>query len=130
MDTRASELSDVILTTSSDRYASHDESWRRQVAELHRSLQLGGVDIRREERSVDGKKAGIEVVILALGSAGVVKAANDAFRAWLGRDRSRHVRLVVMQEGRESSLELSADLMSDETVRHILSLTATSKPDA
>jgi hypothetical protein len=63
---------------------------------------------------------GLEAIILALGSAGAITAAVEAFKAWLSRDRSRHVVLSWADGDEEHRIELVGDRLSEESVRTAL----------
>lgn len=65
-------------------------------------------------------KTGIESVVLALGSAGVISAVVEVLRVWLSRDRPRRVRLSWVQNGDRRELELSADNLSEEGTQRVL----------
>ena len=57
------------------------------------------------------------MIILALGSAGAITAAVEAFKAWLNRDRSRHVVLSWADGDDEHRIELVGDRLSEDSVR-------------
>lgn len=117
-----SAVGEVVVEAKSDHYDPSNQVWRDQVVALRRSLQAADIGgIRRVERPVEGRKAGIELIVLALGSSGAIKAATDVFRAWLQRDRSRRIRLTVTKgDGKPLAVELDADSASDATIREIM----------
>ena len=127
-DERAQDR-DVLLQVTSERYSGNDAGWVRQVAELRRALQEAGIPLRREELPTEGMKAGTEVILVSLGSAGVITAAVEIFRLWLQRDRSRKIVLSVDQDGRRTNVTLDADSISDATAGEIVTAVARRQPN-
>jgi hypothetical protein len=73
------------LTPGSDRFDPNDVRWARQVDGLWRALEEQAGVVQRSIVQVPGKKGGVDVIILALGSAGAISAAVEVIRMWLGR---------------------------------------------
>lgn len=108
---------DVVVEADSDQFDPNDPGWRAQLVALRKALQDADVDdVRREERPVPGHKAGLEVIIVALGTSGAITAAVEVFRSWLSRDRDRRVRLRFQDGDREVIVEVEANTSSDATV--------------
>ena len=128
-DSRETETPDPVLLSIeavSGRYNDpSDKRWVDQVVDLVDQLRadVGGVRRRRE---VDpGQKGGLDTLVLALGSAGAFQAAVAIFRAWLARDRSRRLKLVVTDaEEREHSFELSGDSIDSRTFTAVAEVVA------
>jgi hypothetical protein len=91
---------------------------RSELVELHDALSraVEGYDAE----AAPAGKTGLEVIILALGSAGAITAAVEAFKAWLNRDRSRHVVLSWADGDEEHRIELVGDRLSEDSVRAAL----------
>jgi hypothetical protein len=107
----------VVVEADSDQFDQNDPGWRSQLVALRRALQDADVDdVRREERPAPGHKAGIEVIIVALGTSGAITAAVEVFRSWLSRDRERRLRVKYRDGDREVTLEVEANKASDDTV--------------
>jgi Effector Associated Constant Component 1 len=89
-----------------------------ELAGLHDALSraVEGYDAEAAPAS----KTGLEAIILALGSAGAITAAVEAFKVWLSRDRSRHVVLSWADGDEEHRIELVGDRLSEESVRATL----------
>lgn len=68
-----------------------------------------------------GTKGGIDVIILALGSAGVFTAAVEFFRAWLQRDRTRSLEVTHTVDGREETIVIRGEAISDDVVATLAS---------
>ncbi|MFW9780638.1 MAG: hypothetical protein ACFFE8_17480 [Candidatus Heimdallarchaeota archaeon] len=80
---------EIVLDIQSDSFDPSDDRWIAQINELYRDLQSGVGNIRKEVLPQEGRRGGVETIILALGSAGAITAAVEIFKAWLGRDQSR-----------------------------------------
>lgn len=104
---------ELVLEATSEKYDPMDDRWQDQVAELLSELNRGAGKVRQESETVDGKKGAVATIILALGSAGAITAAVEIVKAWLARDQTRILRF----KRNEDVLEISANRMSEETVR-------------
>lgn len=62
----------------------------------------------------------VESIVLAMGSAGVLTAAVEVVRSWLGRDRRRSVAMSWHGDGGLESVTISGDNLHDESVRAIV----------
>ncbi|GAA2609938.1 effector-associated constant component EACC1 [Paractinoplanes durhamensis] len=100
---------DIEVSATSRRYAPDHPGWIKQRYELAAGLRSGvpGAEVR--STPVAGTKGAAEAVVVALGSAGAFTAALGAFKAWLGRDRTRTVTLTWQHDGREDRVTLDAD---------------------
>lgn len=110
----------VSIQALSNRYDDADDRWLDQVSHLFADLrnEVGGV--KRQAKPAPGQKGAAETVILALGSAGAFAAAVDVFRAWLGRDRSRRLRIVLTdRQGRRREVEIQGDAVDNRTLREV-----------
>jgi membrane-associated two-gene conflict system component 1 (EACC1) len=114
----------------SDRYDQSDDRWLDQVADLIDRLHedVGGVQ-RGGAPPTAGQKGTAEALILALGSAGAFQAAVACFRAWLTRDRSRRLRLVITNaEGPPYTVEIAGDTIDSRTFHDVAELMARRLP--
>src|SRR5215471_9544 len=105
----------LTIEALSDRYDESDERWLEQVVDLVDRLRddVGAVERRREPAA--GQKGGVDALILALGSAGAFQAAVTGFRAWLARDRTRRLRLVVTDAARlRHTVEITGDTIDSQ----------------
>lgn len=104
------ERLDVSFAARHDRFDSEDARWRDQVAVLLDDIQTETGTLEREQVAVPGTKGGVEVLILALGSAGVFNAVVGIIRAWLERDKHRAVELTFTDaEGNSRTVQASAE---------------------
>ncbi|HEX6421057.1 MAG TPA: hypothetical protein VFZ77_21315 [Acidimicrobiales bacterium] len=62
----------------------------------------------------------VESIVLALGSAGVLTAAVEVVRSWLGRDRRRSVAMSWHEDGGLESVTISGDNLDDQSVGAIV----------
>jgi hypothetical protein len=106
------------LTPGSDRFDPNDVRWARQVDGLWRALAEQAGVVQRSIVQVPGKKGGVDVIILALGSAGAISAAVEVIRMWLGRDRSRSVEITTVDDvqGRRT-VTVRGESIDNETIR-------------
>jgi hypothetical protein len=119
----------LTIEALSDRYDQSDERWLDQVVDLVDRLRedVGAVERRREPAV--GQKGGVDALILALGSAGAFQAAVAVFRAWLGRDRTRRLRLVVTDtERRRHTVEITGDTIDSRTFHDVAEVMARRLP--
>jgi hypothetical protein len=105
----------ITLVPSSSRFEPDDDRWERQVAELRDALRAEVGPVTRKPVATDGGKGATEVIEAILG-AGAVKYAVEAFKYWLGRDRTRSL-TVELPDGR--TFTAGGDAIDTETM-HIL----------
>ncbi len=106
----------MVITPRSSRFDPSDDRWHEQVGEFGAALvrEVGGA--RRERIPVPGTKGGIELIVIALGSAGVFTAAVQFFTAWLHRDRTRSLEVTYTVDGREETIWISGESISNEVL--------------
>jgi hypothetical protein len=111
---------EVQLEPVSHRFDALDDRWLTQVRDFTTELEreVGGVTRRTE--AVPGAKGGIETIILALGSAGALTAAVEMFKAWLGRDDTRALKVSFSTGGEVQSVEITGEEVDDESVDAIM----------
>jgi len=107
---------DVTVVPASSARAEGDDRWSAEVVTLRESLKNIG-QIRMAGTTEPGQKGGAEVLILAIGTAGLIPQMVEGLRVWLARDRSRSAKVTWTEGGEERTVELSADPASDETLR-------------
>jgi len=110
----------VSIQAHSTRYHRDDPKWLDQVSHFFADLrnEVGGV--KRQTKPAQGQKGTVETVILALGSAGAFAAAVDVFKAWLARDRSRCLQIVLTdRQGRHRKVEIKGDAVDNKTLREV-----------
>ena len=107
------------IEPQSDKYDHSDDRWIDQVSGLKQDVRREVGGISREVEIEEGKKGGVESIILALGSAGAITAAVDIFKAWLSRDRTRSMEVSFEVEGRETKIKVSGTT-SDEDIRKFM----------
>jgi len=120
----------VAIEAWSERYDESDERWLDQVVDLVDQLRedVGGVQ-RRQEAAASGQKGAADALVLSLGSAGAFQAAVAIFRAWLARDRTRRLRLVVTDaQRRRQTVELSGDAIDGKTLHDVAEMIARRLP--
>jgi hypothetical protein len=109
---------ELAIEPSSDRYDADDDRWRDQVVGLYGDLRRDAGGLRSEGAPGEGEKGGIATTIVELATSGALTAAVEALRTWLGRDRSRKVRLTWSAGGQRESLTVQGDC-DEETFRAI-----------
>lgn len=110
---------ELVLEPRTDRFHADDDRWLAQVSLLFQELQreVGGVSRRHEP--VAGTKGGVEVVIMALGSAGAFTAGLEMLRSWLGRDRSRKLDISYTVDGRTETVSIAGDAIDKDAIARI-----------
>ena len=115
----------VELTPHSDRFDPDDVRWATQVGTLWQALTEEAGTVRRDATQVPGKKGGAETIILALGSAGAITAMVEVVKAWLGRDRSRSLKITsVDAAGGRRTITVHGEQIDDATMREALKVLA------
>ena len=109
---------EVSIEPHNDQYDPDDDRWQDQVASLYTDLSAE-VGATRRSRPVEGTKGAVDQVILALGSAGMVQAAVDCLRAWLGRDRDRRIDVRWEEDGASRSVTLSGEAVDVATIHEL-----------
>lgn len=116
------KITELRIEAESENLDPSDDRWIQQINLLLTDLQAEVGKVRKEVVPVQGRKGGIETIILALGSAGAITAAVEIFKAWLGRDRTRSLRLSTIKEGKEQTVFATGKGMSEETIKELLHL--------
>ena len=101
-------------------YDPSDDRWLDQVNELVSDLQRDVGNMHKEVQAVEGKKGGVEALILALGSAGAITAAVEMFKAWISRDQSRELEISVEHGGETRTVRVSASRMDKDDIRNFM----------
>jgi hypothetical protein len=115
---------ELFLEPETAKFDPADDRWREQVAAFYRDLddEVGG--LRREVTPVAESKGGVEAIILALGSAGVVPAAVQFFKSWLSRDRSRSLKVCWMEDGKRQCVSVEGDGIGQEALNVVAAAAA------
>lgn len=98
----------------SDRFDEGDPAWLDQYAELVGTMTHYGVPVSRESTTGAVHKGALETIVVAAGSGDGVRACADAWRAWLGRDRTRWIELIHPVDGADASVVLRAQDVTDD----------------
>lgn len=111
---------ELRLAPTSDRFDLTDDRWLDQVAALLADLRehVGDVDLRRA--AVPGAKGALDTIVLPLASAGAFTAAVEVLKSWLGRDRSRSVKVTWSDDGELQQLELGGTKVDDEAFQAVI----------
>ena len=114
------DIPKLRIMAESENYNPSDARWIKQVNALVADLQADVGKVRKEVIPIKGHKGGFETVILALGSAGAITAAVEIFKAWLGRDRTRSLRFSTIKEGKEETVVVTGEGMSEDTIKELM----------
>jgi hypothetical protein len=111
----------VGLRPQSDHFDLNDARWARQVGTLLVDLEEKVGTVRRRSSPARGTKGGTEAIILALGSAGAITGVVEVVKAWLGRDRSRSLEIITVDEGPgRRAVTVRGDQIDDATIREAI----------
>lgn len=113
---------EVELIAKSGRFDEQDDRWAAQVSQLIRELRQEGASVRIDQTPIPGSKGGVEAVILTLGSAGAFTAAVEVFKAWLARDRTRSLSIIVQDGVARRRLVIRGTDLDREGFRELSSL--------
>ncbi|MFX0200703.1 MAG: hypothetical protein ACFFCW_31675 [Candidatus Hodarchaeota archaeon] len=111
---------EMTIEAINEDYNPNDDRWIKQINQLYLDLQSEVGNVRKEVIPQEGRKGGLESIILALGSAGVITAAVDIFRAWLGRDRSRQLKLTTRVGNEVKEIVVSGTGISSASLEKFL----------
>jgi hypothetical protein len=111
---------ELLLEPSSERFDATDDRWLDQVTALVTDLRehVDGVTLRRD--TVPGAKGALSAIVVPLASAGAFTAAVEMLKAWLGRDRTRTVKVTWSGEGAVQQLELGGSRVDDQAFDEVL----------
>lgn len=130
-DERDTPGAHVVLSIEplSGSYDESDERWLHQVVDLVDQLREEVGVVQRRHEAAPGKKGAVDTMVIALGSARAFQAAVQVFRAWLARDVSRRMRLVVTDaQGHRRTVELEGDSIDNPTLRAMAEMVAQRLP--
>jgi len=111
---------EIRIDASSEKFDPNDSRWMEQTDSLYVDLNADVGKLRKEVQPVEGRKGGVEAIILALGSAGAFTAAVQIFRAWLERDRTRVLTLSIIKDGKEQSVTVSGKGMDGAAIQKLM----------
>lgn len=114
--TPAPEATEFFIAPVSSAYDPNDARWRNQVQMLLKSLEANVGPIRQNVTPVAGQKGGLVEIIVALGSAGAITASVEVFKAWLGQDKTRSVKITRKRGGKTETIEVSGKNISKEVL--------------
>jgi hypothetical protein len=80
---------EATITAGTGRFEEDDQRWLSQVADLKLALHKATGSVAQRRIAEPDSKGAVSDIILALGTAGVVTAAVECFKAWLRRDKTR-----------------------------------------
>jgi hypothetical protein len=107
---------ELRIVAHSQRYYHDDDRWLAQVDALRRDLADNvpgfGTDRVREA----GTKGIVETIVLTIGSAGALSAAERCFRSWLARDKSRQITITVA----DKTISVQADTVDSVAFRGVV----------
>jgi len=119
----ADEL-EIILEPTSGKYSQNDSRWTSEVTELVTNCQRRVGKVSKRYLPQEGKKSGLETLILALGTSGAIPALVDIFKAWLSRDRTRGIKIKILtKEGAVEEYEITGTGMDKKVIEdHLTAL--------
>jgi hypothetical protein len=105
-----------------EQLGANDERWEKQVQGLLADLKAQSVQAKRAAGESEPGKKGIDAsqIIIALGSAGAITAAVEVFKAWLGRDKKRSIRI----KNTKDELTITGDNISEQLLSKALDVGA------
>jgi hypothetical protein len=114
------------LEPASGRFNPQDDRWLAQVTGLVTELRdrlrdaAGDGGVTAPATPQPGTKGAAGAIVLSLASAGTLTAAVELLRSWLGRDRTRSVKVSWTAEGDLQSVELHGDGLDDAPFDELL----------
>jgi hypothetical protein len=113
------EAFEMVIQPRTDRFDPADDRWLQQVSLLFQDLQRGVGGVTRRHEPVEGTKGGVEVVIMALGSAGAFTAGLEMLKSWLARDRSRKLDITYTVDDRTETVSIAGDAIDKDAMAKI-----------
>ena len=111
---------EITIEAHNENYDESDDRWIDQVDELIADCEREAGEVQKEVQAVEGKKGGVEAIILALGSAGALTAAVDIFKAWILRDRSRNLTLKITTPEGVQEWVVSGNAMDNDVIEKFM----------
>lgn len=111
---------ELTIEPKNENYDPSDDRWIDQINDFVVDVQQEVGDVRKEVTPVEGRKGGIEAIILALGSAGAIKAFVDIIKVWITRDRNRSVKLKLNRGGELFEWEIDGSMLNKELVQDFM----------
>jgi len=105
----------ILLDPGSARFDPDDERWLQQVNAFVQELRDHTNSVSNRSTTVPNTKGTVESIIMSLGSAGALTASIEFFKAWLGRDKTRNIKVLFGDEGNLQSIELTSTSINDGT---------------
>lgn len=91
-----------------------DDLWLDQVGAFAVELRAAADDLSMVGEPRPGTKGLLGSIVVSLASAGSITAMVELAKAWLGRDRTRSLKVSWSAEGEIQSLELSGAGLDDD----------------
>ncbi|MBP0904215.1 hypothetical protein ACFSKN_07960 [Mariniflexile gromovii] len=110
---------EIILKPTSDFFDENDSRWAQQKNLLVRDLQGKATKVEKRTEPVEGKKGGLETLIITLGPA-VITGIVEVVKAWLARDRSTKIELSANINGKQVSFTADAKGIDKNTLKEFL----------
>jgi hypothetical protein len=102
-----------MIEPASNRFDALDDLWLTQVGQFVTELDHEVGSVSRRSEPVVGAKGEVSSVVLSLSSAGVFTAAVEFFKAWLGRDQTRSLKVSFTADGRVQAFEIDGGLSKE-----------------
>jgi Effector Associated Constant Component 1 len=111
---------ELRIEPGTERFDPLDERWGRQVGDFVTELnhEVGGVS--RTHEPMPGAKGAIGDIVLTLSSAGALTGAIELFKAWLGRDDTRSLKVSFSDGGDLQTVELAGTDVDEDTLGQIV----------
>ncbi|CAH8283284.1 hypothetical protein EV196_102246 [Mariniflexile fucanivorans] len=110
---------EIILNPTSDFFDENDSRWAQQKNLLVRDLQGKATKVEKRTEPVEGKKGGLETLIITLGPA-VITGIVEVVKAWLARDKSTKIELSANINGKIVSFTADAKGIDKNTLKEFL----------
>ena len=111
---------EIVLEPKSATFDPSDRRWIDQVNDLVTDCQKKVGKVTKKYIPQEGKKSGLEPLLLALGTSGAITAAVDVFKAWLARDKTRSIKIKIQKGDAVQEVEVTSTGMDAKTVKEYL----------
>ncbi|MEU6857886.1 hypothetical protein AB0B28_03270 [Glycomyces sp. NPDC046736] len=111
---------EVRIEAETSKYAPDSPQWRNELAELHRMLgsEAGSVSLRPNE-GAEGTRGVLETVVLALLSPAAIAGGVACFKAWIGRDKTRSLKVSWSEGDTDRHITLTGENIDQRSMQSL-----------
>jgi len=109
----------IQIAAHTEKYAEDDNRWIDQKHEFVDELKREALQVDKQVKMVDGKKGGIETIVLTALPA-LIPAISEIVKSFLSRDNSRQVTITKQVDGKPVSTTIDAKGLDKKTFEELV----------